>query len=213
MGAPARLLAALVAIAPLLSGSAPAPPGDDLVLEGGRVVDGTGAPAFAADVAVRGGRIAAVGPLPEARKAAARRRIDARGLVVAPGFIDLLGQSEYNVLVDPRAVSKVTQGITTEVTGEGSSIAPLNERLVADGEDVWRRWGVRPDWTTLAGYFARFAATGAPSSEDGPQWPTYDPDADEYLALDSATSVASTPAAKCEFWDGEDYLKSELFAE
>ena len=144
-------------LAVLLGGAAPAPPADDLVFEGGRVVDGTGAPAFAADVAVRDGRIAAVGPLPEARKARARRRVDARGLVVAPGFIDLLGQSEYNVLVDRRAFSKVTQGITTEVTGEGSSIAPLNGRLVADGEDVWLRYGVRPDWTTLSGYFARFA--------------------------------------------------------
>jgi len=159
MRASPLLLLAGPAVALVLSGAPTAPPGDDLVLEGGRVVDGTGAPAFAADVAVLGGRIAAVGPLPEARKAAARRRVDARGLVVAPGFIDLLGQSEYNVLVDPRAVSKVTQGITTEVTGEGSSIAPLNERLLADGEDVWRRWGVRPGWTTLAGYFERFGRT------------------------------------------------------
>lgn len=146
---------ALLALLP--QRAAPPPPADDLVFEGGHVVDGTGAPAFVADAAVRGGRIDAVGPLPEARKARAKRRIDARGLVVAPGFIDLLGQSEYNVLVDRRAFSKVTQGITTEVTGEGSSIAPLNDRLVADGEDVWRRYGVRPGWTTLSGYFARFA--------------------------------------------------------
>ena len=144
-------------LAVLLSGAATAPPGDDVVFEGGRVVDGTGAPAFVADVALHAGRIEVVGPLSESRKSRARRRIDARGLVVAPGFIDLLGQSEYNVLVDGRAVSKVTQGITTEVTGEGSSIAPLNARLVADGEDVWRRYGVRPDWTTLSGYFSRFA--------------------------------------------------------
>jgi N-acyl-D-amino-acid deacylase len=120
------------------------------------VADGTGAPLFRADVAVRGDRIAAVGLLPEARKAAGRRRIDASGLVVSPGFIDLLGQSEYNVLVDRRAASKITQGITTEVTGEGSSIAPSNGRILAEGEDVWKRYGVRPDFTTLAGYFARF---------------------------------------------------------
>ncbi|HQR45036.1 MAG TPA: D-aminoacylase [Thermoanaerobaculia bacterium] len=140
----------------LLSGASSPADRDDLVFENGRVADGTGAPLFRADVAVRGDRIVAVGLLPEARKAAARRRIDASGLVVSPGFIDLLGQSEYNVLVDRRAASKITQGITTEVTGEGSSIAPSNERILREGEDVWRRYGVRPDFTTLAGYFARF---------------------------------------------------------
>src|ERR1035437_5349878 len=77
-----------------------APSGDDLVFTGGRVVDGTGAAAFRADVAVRGGLIAAVGELAPDRIARARRRIDATGLVVSPGFIDLLGQSEYNALVD-----------------------------------------------------------------------------------------------------------------
>ena len=128
---------------------------DDLVFEHGRVADGTGAPLFVADVAVRGNRIAAVGFLPEERKAAARRRIDASDLVVSPGFVDLLGQSEYNVLVDGRAASKVMQGITTEVTGEGRSIAPVNERMLKEDEALWKRYGVRPDFTTLAGYFAR----------------------------------------------------------
>ncbi|MFN7987024.1 MAG: D-aminoacylase [Thermoanaerobaculia bacterium] len=151
------LLVVLPAVALLLGAAPSLPEADDLVFAGGRVVDGTGAPAFTADVAVRGDRIAAVGLLPEARKARARRVVDARGLVVAPGFIDLLGQSEYNALVDRRAASKISQGITTEVTGEGSSIAPLNARMLADGEDVWRRYGLRPDWTTLSGYFARFA--------------------------------------------------------
>lgn len=157
-----RLFALATLVLPVLAivaAASQAPEVDDLVLAGGRVVDGTGAPAFVSDVAIRGARIAAVGALSETRIARARRRIDARGLVVAPGFIDLLGQSEYNVLVDPRAVSKVTQGVTTEVTGEGSSIAPVNARMVADGEDVWKRYGVRPDWTTLSGYFARFAKT------------------------------------------------------
>src|SRR5437867_4752471 len=78
----------------------------DLIFAGGRVIDGTGAPWFVADVGVRNGRIAAVGSLDAAP---ATRRIDARNLVVTPGFIDLLGQSEYHVLVDPRAASKVTQ--------------------------------------------------------------------------------------------------------
>jgi len=132
---------------------------DDLVFEGGRVVDGTGAPGFEADVAVREGRVAAVGKLAEERKARARRRIDAAGLVVCPGFIDLLGQSEYNALVDRRAASKITQGITTEVTGEGTSIAPLNARMLADGADTWKRYGLTPSWTNLAQYFASFEKT------------------------------------------------------
>jgi len=121
------------------------------------VVDGTGAPWFRADVAVAGGRIAAVGLLPEARIARAARRIDASGLTLAPGFIDLLGQSEYNVLVDPRAASKITQGITTEVTGEGDSIAPNDEKMFREAEPTWKRYGVRADFFTLAEYFARFA--------------------------------------------------------
>jgi dihydroorotase/N-acyl-D-amino-acid deacylase len=78
-------------------------------------------------------------------------------LVVTPGFIDLLGQSEYNGLVDHRAASKITQGITTEVTGEGTSIAPINARMLADGADTWKRYGLKPTWTNLAGYFAYFA--------------------------------------------------------
>ena len=126
---------------------------------GGRVVDGTGKAAFRGDVAVRDGRIAAVGDLAPDRIARARRRIDATGLVVAPGFIDLLGQSEYNALVDRRAASKITQGITTEVTGEGESIAPLDETLLKSNEDTYRHYGLRPDWSSLLTYFMRFRRT------------------------------------------------------
>jgi len=147
-------LLALPAVA--LLGPASVPP-DDFVLEGGRVVDGTGAPWFTADVAVRDGRVTAVGNL---AGRTARRRIDARGLVVAPGFIDLLGQSEYNVLVDGRAASKITQGITTEVTGEGVSIAPLNQRLIDEERDTYKKYGVTPDWKTLAGYFQALEKRG-----------------------------------------------------
>ena len=129
----------------------------DVVFSGGRVVDGTGAPWFRADVGVTGGRIAAVGDL---AKAQAARRIDAHGLVVAPGFIDMMGQSEYAVLVDGRAASKITQGITTEVTGEGASIAPLNARMLADGRAVYEHYGVTPSFTTLAGYFMEFEKRG-----------------------------------------------------
>ena len=125
----------------------------DLKFEHGRIVDGSGAPWFRGDVCVVGDTIAAVGRL-DGR--AAKRTIDATNLVVSPGFVDLLGQSEYSVLVDPRAASKVTQGITTELTGEGASIAPTDARQIAEGEDTWKRYGVRPDWTDLAGYFRAF---------------------------------------------------------
>jgi dihydroorotase/N-acyl-D-amino-acid deacylase len=155
-----RALAAAVAVAVVVTwtpsallAAAPKPEPCDLLLAGGRVVDGSGAPWFRGDVCIVGDRIAAVGrPAPRE----ARRRIDASRLVVAPGFIDMLGWSEYNVLVDNRAASKVTQGITTEVTGEGTAIAPVNARMVADGAETYRRYGVTPDWTTLAGYWKAF---------------------------------------------------------
>src|SRR5439155_18937309 len=130
----------------------------ELIFAGGRVIDGTGAPWFVADVGVRNGRIAAVGSL---GGAPATRRIDAHNLIVAPGFIDLLGQSEYYLLVDPRAASKVMQGITTEITGEGESIAPLDQKLLQENEDIYRKYGVRPGWTTLGGYFQSFECRGA----------------------------------------------------
>ena len=143
-----------IVVALALSGGAPgAPVSFDLVFEGGRVVDGTGSPWVRADVGIVGDRIAAIGNL---AGAPAKRRIDARNLVVAPGFIDMLGQSEYNLLVDNRAASKITQGITTEITGEGQSIAPMNARMIADMKDVSARYGVVPDWTTLAGYWKAF---------------------------------------------------------
>jgi dihydroorotase/N-acyl-D-amino-acid deacylase len=149
------LLAALCLVC-ASSASANDAPYDQLIT-GGRVVDGTGAPWFMADVAVRDGRIAAVGHL---TGHAAKRRLDATGLVVAPGFIDLLGQSEYNVLVDSRAASKITQGITTEATGEGDSIAPLDDRALEEGRDTWKKYGVYPDWKTLDGYFRTLERRG-----------------------------------------------------
>ena len=147
-------LAALVFLVAL----APSDPPYDLLITRGRVVDGSSAPWFVADVGVRDGRIAAVGAL---SGHAARRTIDAAGMYVTPGFIDLLGQSEYNVLVDKRAASKITQGITTEVTGEGSSIAPLNAAMLAEGKEVWERYGFTPDFTTLDGYFKTFERRGS----------------------------------------------------
>jgi N-acyl-D-amino-acid deacylase len=124
----------------------------DLVVSGGRVIDGTGAPWVRADVGIRGDRIAAIGNLSEAR---AKQRIDAHGLAVAPGFIDLLGQSELSVLVDPRAESKIRQGITSELTGEGISPAPMNDAWVHEKEDWLRKYHLKIDWTDLRGYFKR----------------------------------------------------------
>jgi dihydroorotase/N-acyl-D-amino-acid deacylase len=124
----------------------------DVIIANGRVVDGTGAPWFRGDVGITGDRITAVGSLSDAT---AGMRVDATNLVVSPGFIDLLGQSEFNVLVDGRAASKILQGVTTEVTGEGSSIAPVNDRLIADASANARHFGVAQDWRTLADYFKR----------------------------------------------------------
>src|SRR3954468_1777639 len=124
----------------------------DVVIANGRIVDGTGAPWFRGDVAIAGDRIVAIGAIADRGGATV---VDATDLVVAPGFIDLLGQSEFNVLVDGRAASKIMQGVTTEVTGEGSSIAPVNDRLIADASPNAKHFGVVQDWRTLGDYFKR----------------------------------------------------------
>ena len=124
----------------------------DLIIRNGRIIDGTGSPWYRGDVAVRGGRIAAVGSLVGAT---AGRVIDAGGMVVAPGFIDMLGQSDLTILVDPHLPSKIFQGITTEVTGEGGSVAPLNDSIIAAGRLGYQSLRITPDWRTHAQYFAR----------------------------------------------------------
>jgi N-acyl-D-aspartate/D-glutamate deacylase len=130
----------------------------DVVIRGGVVVDGSGAAARRADVALLGDRIAAVGEV----SGAALRTIDAAGLVVAPGFIDMLGWSQYTLLVDPRAVSKVTQGVTTEAVGEGWSPAPVNAATLREDSAQFAAWGLVVDWRDLDGYFARLERTGIP---------------------------------------------------
>jgi N-acyl-D-aspartate/D-glutamate deacylase/photosystem II stability/assembly factor-like uncharacterized protein len=129
----------------------------DLLIRNGRVVDGSGKPAFNADVAIAGDRIMRIGDL---SKETAARVIDARGLVVAPGFIDMLGQSETYLLIDPRAMSKVMMGVTTEVTGEGESIAPINERQIKEQAEFLRRFNLTIDWRTLPEYFNRVEKQG-----------------------------------------------------
>ncbi|HYE74347.1 MAG TPA: D-aminoacylase, partial [Blastocatellia bacterium] len=129
----------------------------DLLIKNGRIVDGTGAPWYMADVAIRADRIVKIGHLGEAK---AKRTIDARGLIVAPGFIDMLGQSEDYLLIDPRAMSKLMQGVTTEVTGEGESIAPFNDELLKERQVYFKRFKVEVDWRTFDGYFARLERQG-----------------------------------------------------
>jgi N-acyl-D-amino-acid deacylase len=129
----------------------------DLVIRNAHVIDGTGSPWYAADVAIRGGKIATIGNLSGVQ---ARRTIDAHGMVVAPGFIDMLGQSELTMLVNPHPPSKIFQGITTEVTGEGSSVAPLNDAVLKADHVAYEHYGVQPTWRTFREYFARLRKQG-----------------------------------------------------
>ena len=139
----------------------------DLLVRGGRVVDGTGAPWYAADVGVRGGDIVWIGPPGAASQMTAKRTIDAAGRVVAPGFIDMMGQTATPMLDDPRAaLNLLRQGVTTINAGEGHSAAPL-------GADEAGRRG----WSTMREYFspARYqrparqcCADGGPHSSQAP---------------------------------------------
>ena len=137
----------------------PASESFDILITGGHVIDGTGNPWYAADIGIRNGRIAAIGKL--AGHVSATRTIDAQGLAVTPGFIDMLGQSETTLLVDPRAESKIRQGITSEITGEGGSIAPQNEKTLPDLEESLAPFHLTVDWRTLDQYFARLQRQGA----------------------------------------------------
>ncbi len=136
----------------------------DVLLINGRIVDGTGAPWFRGDVGIVGDRISAIGPLNDATAATT---IDAANLIVAPGFIDLLGQSEFNVLVDSRAASKILQGVTTEITGEGSSIAPVNDRMIGEATPSATHFGVAIDWRTLGDYLRRLDERSRPAINVG----------------------------------------------
>lgn len=124
----------------------------DTVITNGRIIDGTGSPWYSGDVGIRSGKIAAIGVLAGAPR---KLTIDAKGQVVAPGFIDMLGQSEWAILVDPRLPSKIFQGITTEVTGEGESIAPITEAIRRADHKTHTHYQVSVDWLSLADYFRR----------------------------------------------------------
>ncbi len=129
----------------------------DIVIVNGHVIDGTGSPWYSADVGIRAGRIAAIGNLNGAPR---KQTIDAHGHIVAPGFIDMLGQSEMTMLVDPRVPSKIFQGITTELTGEGNSAAPVNSAMLAADRAGYDHLHIHPDWKTFHEYFARLERQG-----------------------------------------------------
>lgn len=131
----------------------------DIVVKNGKIIDGSGNPWYAADIGIRGDRIAAIGRLPTVK---AKRVIDASGLVVAPGFIDTLGQSETALLIDNRSLSKLSQGITSEITGEGGSIAPQNSLTLAALQPALEPYHLKVDWSDLSEYFRRLEKNGTP---------------------------------------------------
>ena len=137
------LLAAWIALA------FAAPQEFDLLIQGGSIVDGTGNPSFRGDIAIKGGKIAAIGKI---RGARAGRAIDASGLTVAPGFIDIHNHSDYTLLTDGNAESMIRQGVTSMILGEGGSAAPVGGKQEADSQ--------RADWTDFNGYFARLLRQG-----------------------------------------------------
>jgi N-acyl-D-amino-acid deacylase len=129
----------------------------DVVITNGHIIDGTGSPWYSGDIGIRDGKVAAIGNLTAAPR---KRTIDAAGKVVAPGFIDMLGQSELSILVEPRLPSKIYQGITTEITGEGGSIAPLNDAIIQADRQGYEHYKITPDWRTFRQYFARLEKQG-----------------------------------------------------
>jgi len=129
----------------------------DIVIRNGRIVDGTGSPWYSGDVGIRDGKIAAIGRLAGAES---KRVVDAAGMVVAPGFIDMLGQSDLTILVNPHLPSKIFQGITTEITGEGGSVAPLNDAILEADRLSYQHFNITPDWRTFSQYFARLEKQG-----------------------------------------------------
>ncbi len=129
----------------------------DLVIRNGHIVDGTGSPWYGADIGIRNGHIAALGRLDSA---SAKQTIDATGMVVAPGFIDMLGQSEGSILVNPHLPSKIYQGITTEITGEGGSAAPLTDAIRAADRGGFEHYKIDPAWSTFREFFARLEKQG-----------------------------------------------------
>src|SRR5436305_7762926 len=150
----ALLLAVAFAMA---ARAAEAPKTYDLILRGGTIYDGSGGKPFVGDVAVQGDRIAAIGSLGSAR---AKKEIDARGLAVSPGFVNMLSWATETLLVDGRAQSDIRQGVTLEVMGEGSSMGPLNAAMKKEMTEQQGDLKFDVTWTTLGEYLEHLAARG-----------------------------------------------------
>ncbi len=151
-------LATMLLFSSVSSATSTSKPQYDLLIKNGLVIDGSGRPGYIADIAINQDHIVRIGKL---KNASGARKINAAGMVVAPGFIDMLGQSETYLLIDPRAMSKVMMGVTTEITGEGESIAPINDRLIKEQEDFNLRYKLTIDWRTLDEYFRRLEKQGS----------------------------------------------------
>jgi N-acyl-D-amino-acid deacylase len=157
----AVLFSALMVLGPGNASAAERPSGAtyDVVISNGRIVDGTGNPWFYGDLAIKGGKIAKIGKIdPKAGK----RVIDAKGMAVSPGFIDLHTHTDLPALADGNVESKIRQGVTLDVIGESTTVAPLKGNVLEEyKEEAKRRAGVDVDWTTLEGYFKRLSKKGA----------------------------------------------------
>jgi N-acyl-D-amino-acid deacylase len=129
----------------------------DVIIRGGQIIDGAGNPWIKADVGIRGGRIVRIGRLDNVQ---ASRVIDATAQVVTPGFIDMHTHSEYPLLYDGNAQSKIRQGVTTEVVAEATSPGPIEGPAVGQAKEMLRRYNIDLTWNTLDGYFQRLLKSG-----------------------------------------------------
>src|SRR5688500_740905 len=151
------VIAGLVAAASWYGTAGAQGPTYDVILRGGTVLDGTGGPGRRADVGLRGDRIAVVGDLASAQ---ASTVIDAAGLAVAPGFINMLSWSTESLLVDGRSQGEIRQGVTTQIFGEGSSMGPLNDAMKRRMTEQMGDLKFEITWSTLAGYLAEVERRG-----------------------------------------------------
>ena len=130
----------------------------DIVIHGGRLIDGTGNPWFYGDLAIKDGKITQIGKIPAQ---AAARAISAQGYVVTPGFIDMHTHSDQPVIADGNAESKVRQGVTLDIIGESQTVAPLEGAILEEYRlEHRKRNGIETDWTSFSGYFSSLRRAG-----------------------------------------------------